>query len=155
MIEIKDAHPAEAKMWYSHYSFQCQHHYTYFQHRKCQTIWLCPYPCYLVSKLCVTKKQFIASEEGISPLFQWGTWWTRECVTNLVWDIIRWEHAFQEGVEKNKHSLGLVSGDRMAGSPHRRKREASLVLLDIASNLQPACSIRFNFQILKWHLDLN
>jgi hypothetical protein len=63
-----------------------------------------------------------------------------KCISSLLWDVFRWEHAREEGVEQNKGSLGLESGDCMASSPHRRKREASLVLLNVASNLQPPVS---------------
>jgi hypothetical protein len=102
----------------------------------------------------VLKKHFIVRKEGNSPTFQSDTWWTCECISKLLWDVIRWEHALQEGVEKNKRSLRLESWDRVASSPHRCKREASLVLLNIASNLQPAVT-QLTSKNLKSRLNLN
>jgi hypothetical protein len=53
-------------------------------------------------------------------------------------DVSRRERVTQESLEQNKCSLRLERRHHMTSRPHRRQREAPLVLLNKASNLHPA-----------------
>ena len=83
------------------------------------------------SSLCVTKDDKVECEYSVHKL-------ENGMLNFLVRDVSWREHVFQESVEKNKWYLWLGCKDHMPSCPHWRQSEASLVLLNIASNLYPS-----------------
>lgn len=81
---------------------------------------------------------------------KWKVW---RLSSSVCGDVSRWDHVIQESFEQNKWSLQLECRDHMTSCPHWRQREASSVLLNIASSLHP--SPRPKSKSSKWCMNLN